>query len=136
MRRPSGEKRGARDGTAMTGEYGKPGVGCAHLLKHVDRRSRPRRRRVPVREDIDDDALRVRNVSIHQMSGCCVGEQTQLGRQRQLRLGLGFMLLLQGDQTGSRGKQRKNGHDAGDQRQRANRATACMRLSAACERSM
>ena len=108
----------------MAGEDGKPGVGRAHFLKHVDRRSRPRRRGVPVREDFDDDALRARSVSIHQMPGCCVGEQPQLGRQRQLRLGLGFMLLLQGDQAGSGGKQRENSHDAGDQRQHANRATA------------
>ena len=121
---PIGRERGGHDGTAMAGEDGQPGVGRAHFLKHVDRRSRPRRRGVPVREDFDDDALRARNVSVPQIPGCCVGEQAQLGRQRQLRLGLGFMLLLQGDQAGSGGKQRKNGHDAGDEGQHANRATA------------
>ena len=101
---PIGRERGADDDAAMAGEYGKPGVGRAHFLKHVDRRSRPRRRGVPVRKDLDDDALRVRNVSVLQLPGCGVGKQAQLGRQRQLRLGLGFMLLLQGDQTGSRGE--------------------------------
>ena len=121
---PVGRERGAKDGTAMTGKYGKPGVRRAHFLKHVDRRSRPRRGRIPVREDVDDDVLRVRNVSVLQMPGRCLGEQSKLGRQRQLRLGLGFMLLLQGDQARSGGKQRKHSHDAGDEGQHANRATA------------
>ena len=46
MRRPSGEKPAPDDGTVMAGEDGKPGVGRAHFLKHVDRRRRPRRRGV------------------------------------------------------------------------------------------
>jgi hypothetical protein len=53
-----------------------------------------------------------------------LGEQSKLRRQRQLRLGFGFMLLLHGDQARSGGNQRKNSHDASDEGQHAHRATA------------
>ena len=108
----------------MTEKDGKAGVRGAHLLKHVDRRRRPRCGGVPVCENFDDDALRLRNISIFQLSGCCVGEQAQLRRQRQLRLGFGFMLLIKGDQPRSGGKQRKYSHDTGNERQHAHRAIA------------